>query len=123
MDKGSTTNIFYQNFINGLMLFANLPAQASENTPIGPHLFLSPWTVTRPGQIQVQLTNLSANVANIQIMLYMAVSVAEPNGVVNAQQYPNNHPVTAYAVAPGGGGRDLSPQYNRYEASKLTGVR
>lgn len=71
MDKGSKTKIFSTGFAK-----SQLPIVGNgvvENVPIGPFYLTSPYPLTKPGQVQVQLTNLSSSTAIIQVLMNFAV--------------------------------------------------
>lgn len=58
----------------------------AQNIPTGPTWMLEPYIVLKPGQFQMQLTNLSANTANVQVYLSCAVPISRETLNVNTMK-------------------------------------
>jgi hypothetical protein len=79
-DKGTQTNVFLKNFGHATLVMPDRLVHDTgpdivEDVPAGQYWLMSPWPITHPGQLQLQITNLAAVTANIQCML----GVATPN--------------------------------------------
>lgn len=75
-DKGSKTTLFASTFGKDESVFGQVRASPVYGTPWrGPHIMQSPFVVIRPGQVNVQLRNLSENNNVVQVAFYFAVPV------------------------------------------------
>lgn len=79
-DKGARADIIERQFDYGLDLASNMedqftPAVTPEDAPFGPNYMLSPLIFLPPGSLQIEIVNLAAAAANIQILLGMAVPI------------------------------------------------
>ncbi len=87
-DKGAkldtvVNSLYMENFPN-LGVMANIKAPNKQtNNPIGPMLPQSPMIVLIPGSLQVELTNLSAVSAYLQVLMHFCVPI---NNTTKSQQ-------------------------------------
>ena len=81
-DKGSKLQLTEKTFIQSNLILGNeFPVSGGlvEDNPFGPYLLKSPLVVMEPGQLQVQITNMAADTAIIQILIGIAVPVTAHN--------------------------------------------
>lgn len=71
-DEGARQFIFGRTFCKSQLADGAM----NGDEPFGPYYLLSPWFVLEPGQIKVQITNLSSNSAIIQSLLALVVPIS-----------------------------------------------
>lgn len=85
-DKGSKVQMMEKAFIHSSVILGRESKEDGTigfDEPFGPFLIPSPFCVLKPGQLQIQITNLASVAANIQVTLGCAVPVTAQNiGVV-----------------------------------------
>lgn len=81
-DKGSKVQMMEKTFIHSSLVLGRESKDDGTigfDEPFGPFILPSPFCVLKPGQLQVQITNLATATANIQVLLGCAIPVSAQN--------------------------------------------
>lgn len=76
-DKGSKTTLFAGTFGKDESIFGQIRAHPVYGDQYrGPHILAAPFVVVRPGQVNVEIRNMSASANVLQVAFYFAVPVS-----------------------------------------------